>query len=169
LEKYFPKNAIAEPKEEAGSHFAPVDIKGKDKVVYTIKSGDNIGYIANWFSVRTSDLRYWNDISRNLIRAGKKLVIYVPAGKGDYYKRFDEMSFDEKQASIGAASKPVAGPEPIITDTDYEYYTVKSGDNLWDIAKKFPGVTNTDIMRLNNITNDRGLYIGQKLKIRRKA
>ena len=168
-EKYFPKNAIIEPKEEQGSYFIPIDIKGKDKVFYSVKSGDNIGFIASWFGVRTADLRYWNNINRNFIKAGQKMVVYVNAGKGDFYKKFDEMTFDEKQAAIGA-SKPVAGPEiPEPADPGYEYYTVKSGDNLWDIARKFPGVTNTDLMRLNNIYNSRGLYIGQKLKIRKKV
>lgn len=168
-EKYFPNNTIIEPKEESGSRFTPIDIKGKDQVFYTIKSGDNLGFIASWFNVRSADLRYWNDINRNLIRAGQKLVIYVNSGKGDYYSRFNEMSFEDKQAAIGATSKPIAGPEPQQLDINYEYYTVKSGDNLWDIARKFPGVTNTDIMRLNNIYNARGLYIGQKLKIRKKV
>jgi membrane-bound lytic murein transglycosylase D len=168
-EIYFPNKSIIEPNEPSGSGFAPVDIKGKDKVFYTIKSGDNLGFIASWFNVRSADLRYWNDLYRNLIRAGQKLVIYVNSGKGNYYSKFDDMTFDEKQAAIGAVSKLTAGPEPLLIDENYEYYTVKSGDNLWDIARKFPGVTNSDIMRLNNITNARGLYIGQKLKIRKKA
>ncbi len=81
-DKYFPNNEILVPKER-GTYVA--DVNGKDKIVYTVKSGDNLGYIANRFHVRINDLRYWNNIHRNLIRVGQKMVVYVPAGKGAEY------------------------------------------------------------------------------------
>ncbi len=45
---------IADPK-----HFsaAPADIKGKTKVIYTVKDGDNLGFIAEWYRVSLSDLQ----------------------------------------------------------------------------------------------------------------
>jgi len=54
---------------------------------------------------------------------------------------------------------------------EFVYYTVRKGDNFWSIAKKFPGVSNDDIMKLNNIksTNSNGLRVGQILKILPKA
>ncbi|MFM1931977.1 MAG: hypothetical protein RL226_1280, partial [Bacteroidota bacterium] len=42
-------------------------------------------------------------------------------------------------------------------------YTVRPGDSLWTIAKKFPGVSAEDIMEFNNIDDD--IRPGQKLKI----
>jgi membrane-bound lytic murein transglycosylase D len=52
---------------------------------------------------------------------------------------------------------------------EYVYYKVKKGDNFWSIAKKFPGVSNHDIMRLNNIRAANSLRVGQVLKIMPKA
>ena len=43
-------------------------------------------------------------------------------------------------------------------------YTVKSGDTLWDIARKYSGVSVTQIEQLNNI-NYRDLKPGLTLKI----
>lgn len=43
------------------------------------------------------------------------------------------------------------------------YYTVKSGDSLWSIAKKY-GTTVDELKRLNNLTSN-SLSIGQKLKL----
>lgn len=45
------------------------------------------------------------------------------------------------------------------------YYTVKSGDNLTNIAKKYNTTVNS-LVSLNNISNPNLIYVGQKLKIR---
>jgi len=54
---------------------------------------------------------------------------------------------------------------PASTDKNNKIvHTVKSGDNLWDISKKY-GVSVEQIMRLNNLDKKTVLKIGQKLKI----
>jgi len=166
-EKYFPDNTLQDP--TSSSYFVPVDVKGKDKVVYTVKSGDNVGFISSWFHVRASDLRYWNDIRRDIIRVGQKLAIYVPEGQKAQYDKLNAMSFAEKQASIGKSVKPATPKETAPLDPNYVYHTVRRGDTIWDIAKQYAGISSDDIMKLNNLTNDRGLYVGQKLKIKRKG
>jgi membrane-bound lytic murein transglycosylase D len=45
---------------------------------------------------------------------------------------------------------------------------VKQGDTLWDIAKDYPGVSENDIMKLNNLSYTDKIQPGQKLKIRMK-
>jgi membrane-bound lytic murein transglycosylase D len=142
------------------------------KLYYTVKSGDNLGFIASWYNVSVADLRYWNRIQWNLIKSGQKIKVFVPANKADYYRRIDNMTFPQKQAMIG---RPVEQKEPEKKQTSvskggsYEYYTVKPGDTLWEIAKKYPGVTDTDIMRLNNITNVSSIKPGQVKKIKIKG
>ncbi len=140
------------------------------KLKYIVKSGDNLGYISSWYDVRVSDLKYWNNINRNMIRAGQKLTIYKPKSKANKYKNIDGMSFAEKQKMIGkpvstAPSKPTA---PIKDSGNYVMYTVKYGDNLWDIAKKFQGVSYTDLMKLNNLSENDKINPGQQLKIKPK-
>jgi membrane-bound lytic murein transglycosylase D len=142
-----------------------------DKLSYTVKSGDNVGYIADWFDVRASDLRYWNNISRNLIRSGQKLVIYKPKGASDKYRDLDQMSFSEKQAFAGRAVPAATTASVQLADPNTEYitYQVREGDSLWEIARKYPGVSETDISRLNNITNASRIRPGQVLKIKPKS
>jgi membrane-bound lytic murein transglycosylase D len=153
-------------------------IEGKTPIQYTVKSGDNPGYIADWFDISVAELKYWNRISRNLIRTGQKLVIYVPNEKTDYYKRINNLSFTAKQELSGSVvnvnkTTPVTETknETLATNStgEFVYYTVQNGDNFWTIAKKYPGVSNIDIMQLNNITDSRSLKIGQKLKIKPKT
>jgi membrane-bound lytic murein transglycosylase D len=167
-ETFFPNNQIKNPSQTA-YHYTPVDVKGKSRIYYKVKSGDNVGFIAEWFKVRASDVRYWNNIRGNLIRVGQKLVIYVPTEKADYYKKFDSMSHNEKQKANGTKQTSTqSSPSKTEIDPTFEYYTVRKGDNLWTIAKKYPGLTAQEIQRLNNISNTKGLDIGQKLKIRKK-
>ncbi len=167
---FFPNNQIVNPKSR--SYYHPVDIKGKTKLFYKVKSGDNLGFISEWYNIRISDLRYWNNIYRNLIRVGQKLVIYVPNDKSDYYKEVNSLSFAQKQARIG--KKPVSNVNAAVVsavpiDSNYTYHTVRRGENLWIIARKFPGISADNIMKLNNIRNAKNIYPGQKLKIRPKS
>lgn len=168
-EKYFPNNTLAEPTSSSSGSFVPADVKGKAKIVYTVKAGDNVGFISTWFHVRTADLRYWNNINRDIIRVGQKLAIYVSESKKDTYSKLNSMSFAEKQASVGktvTASEPQKA-DPV--DPEFVYHTVKRGDTIWDIAQKYAGISSDEIMKLNKLTNDRGLYVGQRLKIKRKG
>ena len=144
---------------------------GKDyvKLNYTVKSGDAVGLIAQWYNVKTSDLRYWNNIRGNMIRSGQKLVIYKHKNKADKYRDLNNLTYAEKQARIGK-TVTTASTTPVDDNTgEYEIYTVRSGDTLWDIAKLYPGVTDTDIMRWNNINNASSLKPGQKLRIKPKS
>jgi membrane-bound lytic murein transglycosylase D len=203
-EEFFPNNQIVNPQDNFARH-SP-DVKGREKIYYAVKKGDNLGLIASWFRVRSSDLKYWNDIRKNFVKAGQKLAIYVPEGQGEHYEKFNKKSFAEKQKSL--SQKPVAStaqklasstPTKSSSNTaatisstkpteqaenkrdvigknnsqsekaEFVYYKVCKGDNFWTIAKKFPGVTNDDIMKLNNITKANNLKVGQILKILPKA
>ena len=168
-EEFFPNNQIKNPSQSA-YQYVPTDVKGKERIFYTVKTGDNVGFISQWFKVRITDLRYWNNLHGNLIRVGQKLVIYVPHAKGEYYQNFNIMSFNDKQKSIGVieATPQSSTVKAAGNEDNFIYYTVKKGDNLWTIAQMYPGVTAEYLRKLNNISNTRGLDIGQQLKIRKQ-
>lgn len=158
------------------STYTTPDVNGRTKLTYVVRDGDNLGFISEWYNVGLSDLRYWNNIYRNTIRVGQKLAIYVDPAKAEYYSKVNSMSFADKQKRAGnnAVSIPNASaPEKLTVtasaDTDYELYTVRNGDTIWDIAKMFDGVSATDILKLNNISDASRIKVGQKLKIRRKG
>ncbi len=168
-DKYFPNNTLINPTTSTSTYFTPVDVKGKAKILYTVKSGDNVGFISSWFKVRASDLRYWNNIHRDIIRIGQKLAIYVPEKDKEKYEKLNTMTFAQKQASIGKTTTAAKKAEVKPLDSGYVYYTVRRGDTLWEIAQKYAGISADEIMKLNQLKNDRSLYIGQKLKIKRKS
>jgi membrane-bound lytic murein transglycosylase D len=146
--------------------------KNSSKLIYKVKTGDNLGYIASWYGVGVSEVRHWNNIYRNLIKVGQRITIYVPANKKEYYDTVSKLSFAEKQARIGKKVKVKSTVSSTKSNADgsaYHYYTVRSGDNLWTIAQKYDGVTHTDLKRLNNISDHRNLVVGQKLRIKKKG
>src|SRR5690606_7971059 len=69
----------------------------KVKIFYTVKKGDVLGSIADWFDTTPSEIRKWNHLKGNMIQAGKKLTIYIDARKTGYYKRIDTMSAAQKK------------------------------------------------------------------------
>lgn len=166
---YFnPANTIINPTR---SRYVPQAPTGRTKLYYTVKSGDTPGHISEWYHVGLSDLRYWNRI-RNMIRTDQKLVVYVPPSKAVKYRKINSMTFAEKQRSIGKSvpvQAKVQSDNPIPDDHDYEYYKVRYGDNIWEIARKFPGVTQTDILQLNKLSSSDKIHPGQRLKIKKKS
>ena len=119
-----------------------------------------------------SDLRYWNNISRNLIRIGQQLVVYVDPENAEYYSKINSMSFAEKQLSAGNSVAPVsqvAQTTPAESDSDYITHIVRNGDTIWDIVKIYGNVTTTEVLSLNNITNPQKIKVGQVLKIKKRV
>ena len=167
------KEVIAPKKYEGGGITPPPSTKNLKAVTYTIKSGDNLGFISSWYNVKVSDIKYWNNIYKNRIRAGKPLTIYVPKSKYSYYSKVNSLSFAEKQKRVGKTVTASTQKPKTVAKYDknakYIYYKVRSGDNFWSIAKKYSGVSNTDIMELNGITDAGSLKVGQDLRIKKKS
>lgn len=161
-------NQTADPTR---STYAPPDVKGKTKLIYTVRDGDNLGFISEWYRVGLSDLRYWNNIYRNTIRVGQKLAIYVDPSKADYYSQVTDMTFAQKQAMNGktAPSGPAMSFMQTAPEGDFITYTVRSGDTIWDIVKQFDNVSTSDVLQLNSISDASRIKVGQVLKIKKKS
>ncbi len=141
--------------------------KNKRKVTYRVKQGDTIGHIAEWFGVRASDIRNWNDIAYGShIYAGQVLVIYVDSAKYDFATKIDGMSFTEKQNYIKDNRSIIAKElESKKRDegNDWINHKVQKGETLEIIAKKY-NVSIADIKRWNNLSSNK-IVVGQILDI----
>ncbi|WP_052345514.1 lytic transglycosylase domain-containing protein [Alkaliflexus imshenetskii] len=165
--QFFPNNQlVVTPSNNTHSAVAPA---GREPVYYTVKSGDAVGLIAGWFNVRVSDLRYWNNINGNLIRVGQQLVVYVPRDRLAHYQSVADTRMGRTSSRPAAPTAVVSASTAPGNDDDYVWHTVRSGDNIWSIAQQYPGVTNEDILRLNNITDARRIQPGQRLRIRPRS
>lgn len=111
------------------------ETKTKSKLAYhSVRRGESLGLIAQKYDVTVTELKRWNNLRSSFISAGKKLKIYSTK----------EESFKPSKSSQSV-------------------YTVKSGDSLYTIAKKFPGVSAEDLKKWNGISGN-NIRPGMKLK-----
>ncbi|MEP2936555.1 MAG: LysM peptidoglycan-binding domain-containing protein [Gilvibacter sp.] len=113
------------------------------KVRYRVRSGDFLGKIANKYGVSISSIKRWNGLRSDRLRVGQRLTIY-PKNPG--------------RAAPSKATKTT------VATNGAKVYTVKSGDSLWSIAQKFPGVSVQNIKNWNDISSN-NLKPGMKLKV----
>ncbi len=118
----------------------PQLVKTEDKVRYRVRKGDYLGKIAEKYGVGVSSIRRWNNMRSNNLRIGQYLTIYP-----------------RKPVTSSSNTSATNSSNPKI-------YTVKSGDSLWSISKKFPGVTVQNLRSWNDM-NTNSLKPGMKIKI----
>ncbi|MFD1094506.1 LysM peptidoglycan-binding domain-containing protein [Salegentibacter chungangensis] len=139
-EKAIYKYASEEIKEEKDK--LPNYVEAEDRIRYRVRRGDYLGKIAEKYGVGISSIKRWNNLRSNNLRIGQYLTIYPrkPVVSGG-----------------STASKSHNKSTPKV-------YTVKKGDSLWSISKKFPGVTVQNLRAWNNV-NSNHLKPGMKLKL----
>ncbi|REL33368.1 LysM peptidoglycan-binding domain-containing protein [Rhodohalobacter sp. SW132] len=136
-------------------------------VTYTVKSGDTIGHIAEWYDVRAWQLRAWNGIS-NTIRVGQQLTVHVPSNRQAYYRQVDDLAFSKKQElerrqRSGEDIFALRFDEASSSGNGSVNYTVRRNETLGGIARRH-GVSVAAIQQENNL-NGTTIYAGQTLTI----
>lgn len=127
-------------------------------ITYTVKSGDSLGKIAAKYHVTVSQIQSWNNIKGTTIRVGQKLRIQQKGGS-------PAAASSQGRSQSSGGSKPATSSGTSGT-SGYTVYTVKQGDSLYQIAKKYPGVSAQDIMSFNRIGES--IQPGMTLKIPKK-
>jgi len=120
--------------------------------VHVVKSGESLGFIAGKYNVSVNELISWNNLTSSKVIVGQKLKIQAGSQKG---------SAAQASSAKQTSSKPPVKPAG---NGKFFYYTIQSGDNLWDLADQFD-VTVAQIKNLNDIKNASYLKPGQKIKI----
>ena len=112
---------------------------------YEVKAGDSLYSIAQKFNTTVNDIVKENNLQTTILSVGQ--ILKIPTNKTETLPDTIKECFGEGYM------------EP-----KYETYTVKRGDNLYDIARKY-NTTVIHLMDLNNLTST-NLQIGQVLKVR---
>lgn len=108
--------------------------------VHVVARGESLASIASFYGVTVQTLISDNGLSNpNFIYTGQRLVVPSPGG-----------------GTQASAASQVASNDG--------YYTVGRGDTLSQIASNH-GMTQADLMRLNGLSNENFVWVGQELRV----
>ena len=138
--------AFVKKEQDSLEKSLPQMITANDQIRYKVKSGDYLGKIAERYGVGVSEIKRWNGLRSNNLRVGQRLTIFPR-------KPYLASNGSSAQSSTsGAASN------------GSKVHTVQSGDSLWTISRKYPGVSVENLREWNGISGN-NLKPGTKLKL----
>lgn len=151
-----PRQPVAEVRKEE----EPIDKlpDGREATLYRIAEGDCLNCIAERFGVDTEEIKAWNELGDAPLELGNTLILYLP--------RTERLRYESDTVRVATPVPQAVRKQPKeapVEDAEFIWYTVRSGDSLYLIAKKYPGISSDDLMRHNGIGAD--IRPGQKIKI----
>ena len=149
---------------------------------YTVKPGDTLYGIASKYNMSVDDLKALNGLSSNLLSVGQVLLVKKENNvlMGEYVvKRGDTLygiaeqlgtTVDELKRLNNLTSNILSIGQVLLTNSSgitgevvENTYTVKAGDTLYSIAKKY-GISVDTLKQMNGLTNNL-LSIGQTILV----
>ncbi len=156
---------------------------------YTVKKGDTLSGIARTYGLSTRQINHLNKLSKDRINVGQKIRLRNPQAKkpapkpqNHRIKKGDTLSeiartydlsvghlkklngLDNDTINPGQILQLRTPPNNSQEDNEPHQYTVKKGDTLLEIARRFD-VGLKLLLQLNQLKKDR-IHPGQKLKLR---
>ncbi len=151
------------------------------KKIHVVGRGENLRDIAKKYGVSATDVKRWNNLRRGKVKEGDQLEIQiyerevaqastVPTTETTVTERVaSRQTVSQENRSTSSRTNRASGQSTASASSSTSRaattYTVKSGDSLDKIAKKF-GVGINDIRSANGMSQGTTrINIGQKLKI----
>lgn len=118
-------------------------------ITHTVKKGETLFSIAQKYDVSVEQLRQWNELRSDNLQPGQLLRIRA----GELSEEAPSTPREDKTTGETADEK-----------SSSSYYVVKSGDNLYKIARKH-NMSVSQLKALNNLTTN-NIRVGQRLLVR---
>ncbi|MBR2771345.1 MAG: LysM peptidoglycan-binding domain-containing protein [Bacteroidales bacterium] len=151
---------------------------------HIVKKGETLGKIASKYHTSVNSLKALNHLHSTNLRIGQKLIVkkgstvkvpnpnYKPSTQDSTKTIASNTTVDSmttKSDTVGSPAPVQPKPEikPVQQQLNYTSYTIRQGDTLSSIARRY-GTTANDIAQYNHLANKDAIKIGQKLKIPKK-
>ena len=148
---------------------------------HVVKKGETLGKIAAKYHTTVANIKSLNRLHTTSLRVGQRLLVKrgttvkVPNPNAKAANDSTNAIAQNAKDSVTTGSDTVATTastaktQPEIkpvpqTQPDYTSYTIRQGDTLYSIARRY-NTTPGEIAQYNNLANKDALKIGQKLKI----
>lgn len=134
---------------DGGKDPGPSSAAGAEFSVHTVQKNETLYSISRQYGVSVSELRSANGMSgSDIIKAGQ--TISIPQGG--------------KTGSAGQGASSSSQGAGQNADRKFDTYTVQKGDTLYRIAK-VNGISVDELRSLNNLSSEKDLQAGAKLRI----
>ena len=119
----------------------------ENATTHIVETQETLFSISKQYGVSIPEIKSWNNLTGNNLNIGQELVIYTN----------------------GDSSEETSNESIVVNETTQRntYYTVKSGDTLYEIARSH-NMTVTQLKTLNDISSD-NIAIGQQLTVKETA
>lgn len=143
-----PDNNKAKKKATAKGDVKKKGGEDANKIYHTAKKGDTLKKIAKQYSISEKELKETNNLKTDKLKVGQQILVKntspnIEDSRKTFYK---EKSLDAEEEKT---------------------YTVKKGDNIWRIAKRFD-ISVEGLKEINGLTGS-SLKTGQKLVVSKTA
>jgi membrane-bound lytic murein transglycosylase D len=161
------------------------------KKYVAVKKGESLFAFANRHDCSAALIKKWNKLKSNHVSAGQKLLVLVTVPQKTAKTSTALLPSKVKQDSVKAADSCLVQAqkdsstdrENVALTTDshenqsmevggaangaakYIYHLVQPGDTLWNIARRYDGVTVEVLKEVNNFTPKSTLKVGDKIKV----
>lgn len=122
-----------------------------DLSYHRVRKGEALSTIARKYGVSVNNLKRWNGLRNNNIRAGQRLAVYY-GGKSAP----KEVKTDKKRSGQSVSQQE--------TYKNFLTHRVADGESLWSISQKYKGVSVEAIKRANQLRSNT-IRPGQTLRI----
>lgn len=141
---------------------------------YRVQRGQTLSGIASKFHVRVSDIMEWNNLRSSTIYPNQILYIYSndrPLSARSSLKFPEESQANASKGQVNMTTtkpredKPATKSPSQVEASKTIYHTVKKGETLYSISRRYPGSSVNRIIKDNNLNRKGTIYPKQVLKI----
>ncbi|MBA3817204.1 MAG: LysM peptidoglycan-binding domain-containing protein, partial [Parachlamydiaceae bacterium] len=135
-------------------------------VEVTVKRGDALEKIARSNGTTVEIIKKINNLSSSKLIIGQVLRIPVPVTSSAASPRSSSVANASANLPKASTSVPISEANGS-ANSEIKYYTIKSGDNPWKIAKEHK-VKYDDILKWNGMDEEkaRSLKVGDKIRVK---
>lgn len=138
---------------------------------HEVSTGETLEALAKMYGCTVDKIREWNKLDSTAIASGQILKIFRAKSWKLRVERMEtfslipmlKMSLLEPTAkSVPPSAKDLA-PE----QESFQYYVTTRPESIFEIADRFPGAKLQDILKINELSSNRIIRAGTRLKIRK--
>ena len=181
--------AVAQQTDSSGVNTAELpEVKTQYKFVdkkvvktHIVRKNESVASVAAIYNMSTAELKRINRLKSNKLLKGQKLSVNTTVKVKVPIENNNNQANNKSNSSVATetgskSANVVTQADTTITDNantnttnqvkqpKYVYHLVQPGDTLWNIAKRYNGVTIEMIKNINNLRSSQ-LKVGTKLKV----